>query len=245
MLTRAIKTSSAISCGCKYYVEIKKGEQFHYWTAISEGSSKNYGGKKRKFWNCRCKCGTEREVSKEALTNGNSKSCGCFHIEKISEKKPAFSYLIKNCPVCSNELPRKKFGIDKTRPGGLKSLCRKCNYSTKDPADNVVRGALRKKRIRRATPKWVNIEDLKKIYSERIHLQEILNIPLHVDHIVPIIHEEVCGLNVPENLQITTAKFNTSKGNRFTIKKYSEYLEQSIVYNGIRLHESVLKLLDE
>lgn len=38
---------------------------------------------------------------------------------------------------------------------------------------------------------------------------------VHADHIVPIVSDYVCGLNVPWNYQIVEAGYNMSKGNRY------------------------------
>ena len=68
---------------------------------------------------------------------------------------------------------------------------------------------------------------------------------MHVDHIIPLIHENSCGLNIPENLQITTATFNTSKRNRIDLSKIEDYLEESSFIDGVRVHNSVLNIIEK
>ncbi len=55
---------------------------------------------------------------------------------------------------------------------------------------------------------WTNLERIKEIYK---------NCPkgFHVDHIIPLINDKVCGLHVENNLRIIPAKENISKGNKF------------------------------
>lgn len=64
-----------------------------------------------------------------------------------------------------------------------------------------------------ATPAWANLEAIKEMYQ----LAAIFNstgINLHVDHIVPLISDRVCGLHCEANLQLLPATENKSKGNR-------------------------------
>ena len=68
-----------------------------------------------------------------------------------------------------------------------------------------------------ATPKWLTLyhhETIKNLYSEAKRLESVDEIKRHVDHIVPLQGENVCGLHVPWNLQILTEKENISKSNK-------------------------------
>jgi hypothetical protein len=79
--------------------------------------------------------------------------------------------------------------------------------------NNARRRASRKN----ALPLWLTREDLELI---KIHyvlaklLSECDGKKYHVDHIVPLQGENVCGLHVPWNLQILTAEENLSKYNK-------------------------------
>jgi len=67
----------------------------------------------------------------------------------------------------------------------------------------------------RACPVWVNTADLQQIYVDASYVSKLMNIKYHVDHIVPLVHDLVCGLHVPWNLQILSAEENIAKGNKF------------------------------
>lgn len=70
------------------------------------------------------------------------------------------------------------------------------------------KAARRRASKKQACPSWVDKNVLKGIYK---------NCPegSHVDHIIPLQHEEVCGLHVPWNLQYLTGSENDSKGNQW------------------------------
>jgi len=61
---------------------------------------------------------------------------------------------------------------------------------------------------RKATPKWTCLQAIRDIYEKAVSMK------LHVDHIVPINNNLVCGLHVPANLQLLPGLTNQSKGNR-------------------------------
>ena len=65
-----------------------------------------------------------------------------------------------------------------------------------------------------ATPEWADLEKIKEIYFNRPD-------GYHVDHIIPLQSEIVCGLHVPENLQYLPAYTNRAKGNKFNPMEFS------------------------
>ena len=74
-------------------------------------------------------------------------------------------------------------------------------------------------------------------------LQEILRIELSVDHIFPIVHKNFSGLNIPENLQITTHSYNSKKSNRVDIKLLLKEGKNIFKFQGVNIHSSVLDLM--
>lgn len=87
-------------------------------------------------------------------------------------------------------------------------------YYAEDNTKWVVRAMLRKKDIKQATPPWVDKDELFAIYTESKAITKETGIQHHVDHIVPLHGETVCGLNVPWNLRIITAEENLAKRNK-------------------------------
>jgi len=54
---------------------------------------------------------------------------------------------------------------------------------------------------------------IKHLYIQAKELEKLDGIKRHVDHIIPLQGEYVCGLHIPQNLQILTANENCKKGN--------------------------------
>lgn len=81
-----LRAGESLSCGCLQKEKARErksvyprvgdltGKTFGFWTVI--GPAEKRGNKK--YWLCKCICGTEKEVSQGDLRNGKSKSCGCY-----------------------------------------------------------------------------------------------------------------------------------------------------------------------
>jgi len=68
--------------------------------------------------------------------------------------------------------------------------------------------ALRRARKLQATPKWINLKEIEEFYLNRAD-------GMHVDHIIPLKNDKVCGLHVLWNLQYLTPSENSAKKNKF------------------------------
>lgn len=76
-----------------------------------------------------------------------------------------------------------------------------------------------KRRIaeRNSIPSWSEVDKIKILYEKASWLSELTGLTYHVDHIIPIQNENVCGLHVWANLQILEASLNCSKGNKLEV----------------------------
>ena len=78
--------------------------------------------------------------------------------------------------------------------------------------------SVRKRRHRAATPPWITAEQklqMRRLYLQAQGLTNITGERYVVDHIIPLISPEVCGLHVPWNLRVITQDDNLKKSNKF------------------------------
>lgn len=136
---------------------------------------------------------------------------------------------MKVCTKCKKEYPAttEYFTPNKTYKQGLFSWCKACvnNYSRKWKQENKeiatqatknwriknkekirLTKILYKKRVRLATPKDLVIR------KELILIKKNCPNGMTIDHIIPLQGKNVCGLNVPWNLQYLTRLENCKKG---------------------------------
>lgn len=74
----------------------------------------------------------------------------------------------------------------------------------------VANRARRRARELNALPNWADLDAIAEFYKYR-------PVGYHVDHIVPLQGDLVCGLHTIDNLQYLSAKDNLSKGNKFIV----------------------------
>lgn len=74
--------------------------------------------------------------------------------------------------------------------------------------------AKRRSSKKTATPSWANLEKIKDIYATASEMRD-KGFDVEVDHIIPLIHNHVCGLHVHENLRIISTSENRKKHNQF------------------------------
>lgn len=65
-----------------------------------------------------------------------------------------------------------------------------------------------------AMPPWADLDAIAKIYEARVAAVELFEIPVHVDHTVPLKSKLVCGLHCEANLRLFPGRENQAKSNR-------------------------------
>ena len=82
-------------------------------------------------------------------------------------------------------------------------------------------GYLYRRRKRAAMPAWTDRDAIKAMYAKMARMNRLAGrdkpglCAFHVDHIIPLHNDNVCGLHVPENLRIVRASDNIRKSNKW------------------------------
>ena len=146
------------------------------------------------------------------------------------EREERLAAGVNTCSGCNEELPLSQFTMrNRKRKDGSTyttpySHCKTCRRAANRKHENTPVGkdrkkrnaALRDRRSRQATPKWLTAEQRKQIVDIYEHMRDcraVTGEDYHVDHIVPLRGENICGLHVPWNLQVLPAYVNMSKSN--------------------------------
>lgn len=90
-------------------------------------------------------------------------------------------------------------------------------YKKQNPELYKAFTSVRKRRHKKATPPWITAEQklaMRRLYLQAMELTRITGEKYVVDHIIPLINPEVCGMHVPWNLRVITQEENLKKSNK-------------------------------
>jgi hypothetical protein len=130
----------------------------------------------------------------------------------------------KKCTGCGATLELQNFSKYHKSPDGYGYYCKDCraiarkDFSKNNPeyaknnyinnkAEYISRAIKYKTRRELATPPWANLDIIARIYD--------CAEDCHVDHIIPLQGDKVCGLHVETNLQYLSVEENLRKSNKF------------------------------
>jgi len=152
----------------------------------------------------RCRyCNTEKNLNQFSVC----KSC-----------KDGYTHMCKNCHKKKYYTDKIETYKEKYKENRKEKLLYQKQYVIANRHIKRASDAKRRASKLNATPNWLSQSELfaiKQFYKLAKLLESLTNIKYHVDHIVPLQGENVCGLHVPWNLQIITAEENLSKSNSF------------------------------
>lgn len=162
------------------------------------------------------KCGLEKEFSafakcskhKDGLQH-HCKVCNKEYRERNKDKLQSYmkNYYLENEDTLkqkAREYPKdKKAEIDKRR-------------FINNPGLRAFKSSVERAIKRQALPKWLTEDQkqqIKQFYWLSQDLKCVTGEEYHVDHIIPLRGENICGLHVPWNLQVLPADVNIAKSN--------------------------------
>jgi hypothetical protein len=91
------------------------------------------------------------------------------------------------------------------------------NYQKRNKGKVTHWARQRQLRKLQAMPLWANSIKIEAMYSLAAMLTKKTSEKWHVDHVIPLKNQFVCGLHVYENLQVISAKENFIKSNKFDV----------------------------
>ena len=147
-----------------------------------------------------------------AHVSAKDKTRRITHKEELREAE-AKKYLNNRENILKRVLEYQRNNPDVYRKAGKK-------YRAANPDKQCAKAAKRRSRLLKATPQWTLDDEWEQFYlAEIYHLASlrtsVLGKLFHVDHMVPLTSELVCGMHVSYNLQVLLGKENSAKRNYY------------------------------
>jgi len=144
--------------------------------------------------------------------------CKNGHVDKIQTAGICRQCHLKMVAAWSSKNPVKRAKI--ARKYQTNSIDKNRKKAREWAHRNPNRYLIRKGFLGKASPQWLTDEQRKDItdkYDEARQLTISTGIQHEVDHEVPLVSDEVCGLHVPWNLRVITMGENRRKSNKLLV----------------------------
>jgi hypothetical protein len=156
--------------------------------------------------------GNTKFCSKECKRKKICKNCGQQFIPKKHQQVCCEKVTIRKtreCITCGKSTYNPKYCAKKCRPIKKKRK-KQITPEVREQLKKYKKVSRKKRRLkeRKQTPKWANKAQIRHIY-------ETCPTTHDVDHIIPLNHQDVCGLHVEHNLQHLPKEENHTKSNTF------------------------------
>ena len=170
---------------------VDKPETLEFWSGVS-GKLRLTQCKK-----CKSKASSEARRKNKVATNASNKAWKLRNKQGNAEINKAWRLA----------------NIEKARLGPLL-------WAKRHPDRHNAKYAKRRAAKLQRTPMWLIQDDLLLIeakYAVARWLSDVVGVPYHVDHNIPLLGELVSGLHVPDNLTILQGIENLSKKNKYEV----------------------------
>lgn len=156
----------------------------------------------------------------------------CLKCENDKFKKNKKEFYDKNKDILARKA-KEKYKL-KSNTKEFKNKCKKANrkyykknkhiinkktsnYKKNNPDKHAFHESIRRCKKLKATPKWSDLDKIKVLYEKAKWLGSLTGLKYHVDHVIPLQGNNICGLHIWENLQILESSLNCSKNNNWEV----------------------------
>ena len=171
----------------------------------------------------KCECTTEewerqKAMSRERNRRYLSKQDPDVKARRDAAHKAYLSRLANDPDYAEQNAARKRRAIDRTAEWQKANPEKVKEHAKASRGRNPDREAAKVQRRNaaklQAIPSWANREAIDRHYANARYLSKATGHQHHVDHVIPLRGDTVCGLHVEYNMRVVPHFINTRKGNK-------------------------------